>query len=57
MEKNFSIATVSLLLVLTSTNAGQVFDVKSYGAQTNGDITQALTQAWKVACAVAGSKL
>eukprot|EP01083_Nonionella_stella_P064013 166465_1 len=56
MGKNFSIATVSLLLLLTSTNAGQVFDVKSYGAQTNGDITQALTQAWKDACAVAGSK-
>ena len=40
MGKNFSIATVSLLLLLTSTNVGQVFDVKSYGAQTNGDITQ-----------------
>ena len=40
MGKNFCIATVSLLLLLTSTNAGQVFDVKSYGAQTNGDITQ-----------------
>uniref|UniRef100_A0A7N2LIV9 Uncharacterized protein n=1 Tax=Quercus lobata TaxID=97700 RepID=A0A7N2LIV9_QUELO len=57
MGKNFSIVTVSLLLLLTSTNAGQVFDVKSYGAQTNGDITQALTQAWKAACAVAGSKV
>ncbi|KAK4595038.1 hypothetical protein RGQ29_018687 [Quercus rubra] len=57
MGKNFSIAIVSLLLLLTSTNAGQVFDVKSYGAQTNGDITQALTQAWKAACAVAGSKV
>ncbi|KAK4597086.1 hypothetical protein RGQ29_014907 [Quercus rubra] len=35
----------------------RVFDVKSYGAQPNADITQALTKAWKVACAVAGSKV
>ncbi|XP_075668057.1 exopolygalacturonase-like [Castanea sativa] len=57
MGKNFSIATVSLLLLLASTNAENVFDVKSYGAQPNGDITQALTQAWKAACAIAGSKV
>ncbi|XP_075663862.1 exopolygalacturonase-like [Castanea sativa] len=57
MGKNLSIATISLLLVLASTNAQQVFDVKSYGAQPNADITQALTKAWKAACAVAGSKV
>ncbi|KAK7833423.1 exopolygalacturonase, partial [Quercus suber] len=41
--KNLSIATISLLLVLASTKAQQVFD--------------ALTKAWKAACAVAGSKV
>jgi len=40
MAKNLSIATISLLLVLASTKAQQVFDVKSYGAQPNADITQ-----------------
>nr|POE76517.1 exopolygalacturonase [Quercus suber] len=57
MGKNLSIAIISLLLVLASTKAQQVFDVKSYGAQPNADITQALTKAWKAACAVAGSKV
>nr|XP_023903421.1 exopolygalacturonase-like [Quercus suber]POE46456.1 exopolygalacturonase [Quercus suber] len=57
MGKNLSIATISLLLVLASTKAQQVFDVKSYGAQPNADITQALTKAWKAACAVVGSKV
>ncbi|XP_030967863.1 exopolygalacturonase-like [Quercus lobata] len=57
MGKNLSIATISLLLVLASTNAQQVFDIKSYGAQPNADITQALTKAWKAACAVARSKV
>ncbi|KAM3683555.1 hypothetical protein ACB098_12G156900 [Castanea mollissima] len=57
MGKNLSVATISLLLVLASTNAQQVFDVKSYGAQPNADITQALTKAWKVVCAIAGSKV
>ncbi|KAK9993117.1 hypothetical protein SO802_022820 [Lithocarpus litseifolius] len=55
MGKNLSIATISLLLVLASTNAQQVFDVKSYGVQPNADITWALTKAWKAACAVTGS--
>ncbi|XP_065631289.1 exopolygalacturonase-like [Quercus suber] len=57
MGKNLSIATISLLLVLASTKAQQVFDVKSYGAQPNADITQALTKAWKASCVVAGSKV
>ncbi|KAL0005040.1 hypothetical protein SO802_012601 [Lithocarpus litseifolius] len=57
MGKNLSIATISLLLVLASTKAQQVFDVKSYRAQPNAHITQALTKSWKAACAVAGSKV
>uniref|UniRef100_A0A7N2L8L5 Polygalacturonase n=1 Tax=Quercus lobata TaxID=97700 RepID=A0A7N2L8L5_QUELO len=57
MGKNLSIVTISLLLLLASTSAGQVFNVKSYGGQPNADITQALTKAWKAACAVAGSKV
>ncbi|XP_075658927.1 exopolygalacturonase-like [Castanea sativa] len=57
MGKNLSIATISLLLVLASTKAQQVFDVKSYGPQPNADITQTLTKAWKATCAVAGSKV
>ena len=40
MGKNLSIVTISLLLLLASTSAGQVFDVKSYGGQPNADITQ-----------------
>ncbi|KAK4596860.1 hypothetical protein RGQ29_014762 [Quercus rubra] len=57
MRKNLSIVTISLLLLLASTSAGQVFDVKSYGGQPNGDIAQALMKAWKSACTVAGSKV
>nr|POE90951.1 exopolygalacturonase [Quercus suber] len=57
MRNNFSIVKISLLLLLASTSAGQVFDVKSYGGQPNADITQALMKAWKAACAVAGSKV
>ncbi|XP_075645652.1 exopolygalacturonase-like [Castanea sativa] len=57
MGKNLSIVTISLLFLLASTSAVQVFDVKSYGGQPNADITQALTKAWTAACAVAGSKV
>ncbi|KAL4599499.1 hypothetical protein ACB092_11G131500 [Castanea dentata] len=57
MGKNLSIVTISLLFLLASTNAVQIFDVKSYGGQPNADITQALTKAWIAACAVAGSKV
>ncbi|KAM3688754.1 hypothetical protein ACJW31_10G174800 [Castanea mollissima] len=57
MGKNLSIVTISLLFLLASTSAVQVFDVKSYGGQPNADITQALTKAWTAACGVAGSKV
>ncbi|KAM4109388.1 hypothetical protein ACB094_03G115300 [Castanea mollissima] len=57
MGKNLSIVTISLLLLLASTSAGQVFDVKSYGRQPNANITQALTKAWKAACTIAKSKV
>ncbi|XP_030958893.1 exopolygalacturonase-like [Quercus lobata] len=57
MGNNLSIVTISLLLLLAFTNAGQVFDVKSYGGQPDADITQALMKAWKAACAVVGSKV
>ncbi|XP_059449576.1 exopolygalacturonase-like [Corylus avellana] len=35
--------------------AAHVFDVKSYGAKPNRDITQAVTKAWNDACAYSGS--
>ncbi|KAL4638450.1 hypothetical protein ACB092_03G147600 [Castanea dentata] len=57
MGKNLSFVTISLLLLLASTRVEQVFDVKSYRGQPNTDITQALSKAWKAACAVAGSKV
>ncbi len=41
MGKNLSIVTLSLLLLLASTgNALNVFDVRTYGAHPNADITQ-----------------
>ncbi|KAK4593306.1 hypothetical protein RGQ29_017429 [Quercus rubra] len=57
MGENLSIVTISLLLLLASTNAVQVFDIKSYGGQPNADITLAMTKAWTTACAVARSKV
>ena len=40
MGKNLSIATICLLVLLASTVHANVFDVKTYGAQPNADITQ-----------------
>ncbi|EXC34923.1 hypothetical protein L484_020040 [Morus notabilis] len=42
---------LSLLLALASARKPLVFDVTTYGAQLNMDITQALSNAWKDACA------
>jgi hypothetical protein len=40
MSKNLSIATICLLVLLASTVHANVFDVKTYGAKPNADITQ-----------------
>jgi len=53
-----NIATISLLLLLASTAhiaQSADFDVQSYGAKPGADIAQALTSAWKKACAAGGS--
>ena len=50
--KLFSITTVISLFVLFASIAKAVdFDLQKYGAQSNGDITQAMANAWKDACA------
>uniref|UniRef100_A0A2N9HKK7 Exopolygalacturonase-like n=1 Tax=Fagus sylvatica TaxID=28930 RepID=A0A2N9HKK7_FAGSY len=56
MGLKLSIVTISmLLLVKFIVNAEcNIFDVRNYGAKANADITQALTNTWKAACASAG---
>ncbi|XP_041006508.1 exopolygalacturonase-like [Juglans microcarpa x Juglans regia] len=48
-----NIGVIMLLLLLPSTVNAQynVIDVTKYGAKSNGDLTQPLTNAWKDACA------
>ncbi|RDX69230.1 hypothetical protein CR513_51680, partial [Mucuna pruriens] len=49
----FGFSTFALFLFLVSFPRAQsmAFDVTKYGVASNGDITQALTNAWKEACA------
>ncbi|KAE8039029.1 hypothetical protein FH972_011478 [Carpinus fangiana] len=60
MGLELNAAAISLLLILltstTTINAQtKVFDVRNYGAKPNDDITPAVTEAWKDACAYPGS--
>ncbi|KAJ7964743.1 Polygalacturonase [Quillaja saponaria] len=54
MDKKLHTATLSCLFLLASVANAQsgVFDVRKYGGHANGDITLALTSAWKAACAL-----
>jgi len=53
-----NIASLSLLLLLASTAKvaqSADFDISKYGGKANGDISEALTSAWKEACAAEGA--
>ncbi|KAJ1433219.1 Pectin lyase fold/virulence factor [Sesbania bispinosa] len=52
MDNKVSISTFALVILLVSSAKVQsrVVDVTKYGATSKGDITQALTIAWKEAC-------
>lgn len=57
MEKRSILLAAIALLLFASTAKSQIFDVTKYGASGGGssDISQALTSAWKEACASTSS--